>query len=83
MRLAQRFGWGRMFGIALLIALVALRVWDPAALQLLRLKTFDIYQIAKPRIPSGKPVVIVDIDEASLNTLGQWPWPRTIIAKLL
>ena len=83
MRLAQRFGWGRMFGIALLIALVALRVWDPAALQLLRLKTFDIYQIAKPRIPSGKPVVIVDIDEASLNTLGQWPWPRTIIAKLI
>ncbi|HDL16833.1 MAG TPA: CHASE2 domain-containing protein, partial [Rhizobiales bacterium] len=82
-RLAQRFGWGRMFGIALLIALVALRVWDPAALQLLRLKTFDIYQIAKPRIPSGKPVVIVDIDEASLNTLGQWPWPRTIIAKLI
>lgn len=81
--LAQRFGWGRAFGIVLLIALVALRVWDPAALQLLRLKTFDLYQIAKPRIPASRPVVIVDIDEASLNTLGQWPWPRTLVAKLV
>ena len=26
---------------------------------------------------------IVDIDEASLKKLGQWPWPRTDLAKLL
>lgn len=81
--LAQRFGWGRVFGIALLIALFGLRVWDPAALQLLRLKTFDVYQIAKPRVPAGQPVLIVDIDEASLNTVGQWPWPRTTVADLI
>ncbi len=81
--LAQRFGWGRVFGVALLIALVGLRIWDPAALKILRLKTFDIYQIAKPRVVESRPVVIVDIDEASLNTLGQWPWPRTIVAKLI
>ena len=81
--LAHRFGWGRVFGFVLLIALVGLRIWDPAALKILRLKTFDLYQIAKPRIPVGNPVVIVDIDEASLNTIGQWPWPRTIVAKLV
>jgi len=28
-------------------------------------------------------VVIVDIDEDSLNRYGQWPWPRIINAKLL
>jgi adenylate cyclase len=72
-----------VFGIALLVALVALRAWDPAALKLARLKTFDLYQIAKPRVPAARPVVIVDIDEASLNTIGQWPWPRTIVAKLV
>ena len=81
--LAHRFGWGRMFGMALLAALVALRVWDPAALQLARLKTFDLYQLAKPRVPAARPVLIVDIDEASLNELGQWPWPRTIVARLV
>ncbi|WP_373000602.1 CHASE2 domain-containing protein [Sulfurimonas sp.] len=28
-------------------------------------------------------VVVVDIDEKSLNTLGQWPWPRIVVAKLI
>lgn len=28
-------------------------------------------------------VVIVDIDEKSLGKLGQWPWPRDIVAKLV
>lgn len=82
-QLAQRFGWGRVFGLALLVALFGLRVWDPAALQLLRLKTFDVYQIAKPRVPASRPVLIVDIDEASLNAVGQWPWPRTTVADLI
>ncbi len=81
--IAHRFGWGRVFGMALLVALVGLRVWDPAALQLARLKTFDLYQVAKPRIPTARPVVIVDIDETSLNEIGQWPWPRTVVAKLV
>ncbi len=27
--------------------------------------------------------MIVDIDEASIAALGQWPWPRTILADLL
>jgi adenylate cyclase len=28
-------------------------------------------------------VVIVDIDEASLRKLGQWPWPRTLVAEMI
>ena len=30
-----------------------------------------------------QPVRIVDIDEASLRELGQWPWPRTQLARLV
>jgi adenylate cyclase len=30
-----------------------------------------------------RPVVIADIDEASLKEIGQWPWPRTVIADLV
>ena len=29
------------------------------------------------------PVRIVDIDEKSLSTIGQWPWPRTVVGDLL
>jgi len=28
-------------------------------------------------------VVVVDIDEKSLSALGQWPWPRIVLAKLI
>ena len=33
--------------------------------------------------PPGKRVVIVDIDERSLMTLGQWPWRRDVIGRLI
>jgi adenylate cyclase len=32
--------------------------------------------------PTTESVVIVDIDEQSLQTIGQWPWPRNILATL-
>ncbi|MCC7050117.1 MAG: adenylate/guanylate cyclase domain-containing protein [Alphaproteobacteria bacterium] len=74
---------GRLTGIVLLIALVALRMGDPGPIETLRLKTFDLYQRWSPLERAEKPVVIVDIDEVSLKTLGQWPWPRHYIAKLV
>src|SRR5262249_5370322 len=45
---------------------------------------FDNYQRAQPRpYRADLPVRIVDIDEQSLEKLGQWPWPRTLIARLV
>ena len=29
------------------------------------------------------PVRIIDIDEESLKRIGQWPWPRTVLAELV
>jgi adenylate cyclase len=34
------------------------------------------------RPPSGR-IVIVDVDERSLSSVGQWPWRRDLIAKLI
>ena len=31
----------------------------------------------------AQPIVIVDIDEKSLRSIGQWPWPRHIVAKMV
>jgi len=66
-----------------LLALVPLRILDPAPLEEIRLRTFDFYQSLRPRETVSRPVVIVDIDEASLKDIGQWPWPRTIVADLV
>jgi adenylate cyclase len=81
--------WSRQFGIAravcilLLFALVPLRIADPLPIEELRLRTFDLFQVLRPREQKVRPVVIVDIDEASLREIGQWPWPRTVIADLV
>ena len=29
------------------------------------------------------PIRVVNIDDASLSKIGQWPWPRTVIAQLI
>jgi adenylate cyclase len=45
---------------------------------------FDTYQQISPRpYDAGLPLRIVDIDEESLKRVGQWPWPRTVLADLV
>jgi adenylate cyclase len=73
----------RNFGLVLLVALVTMRISDPYPIEELRLRTFDLFQDIKPRSDNHRPVVIVDIDDASLAAYGQWPWPRTLIAQLI
>lgn len=48
----------------------------------LQYATFDTYNKVKPRPPSDK-VVIIDLDEASLKRMGQWPWPRNVMAEMV
>ena len=83
-RWARRFGVARAVCTVLLFGLVALRAADPQPLQELRLRVFDLFQVLHPREQQGPfPVAIVDIDEASLKAIGQWPWPRTVLADLI
>src|SRR5215207_4732295 len=81
--LARVFLSRRSFALLLLTVLVAVRLSNPGPLEELRLRTFDLYQSIKPRADIDRPVVIVDIDEASLAAYGQWPWPRTLVAQML
>ncbi len=82
-RWARQFGVARAVCLVLLFALVPLRLANPRPLEELRLRTFDFFQVLWPRVQNSRPVAIVDIDEASLKTIGQWPWPRTVIADLV
>lgn len=60
------------------------RIVAPDLLERLSLICFDFYQRAAPREPAGEvPIRIVDIDNDSLSKIGQWPWPRAVIAKLI
>jgi adenylate cyclase len=79
----QRFGYARLACLALLVLFAGLRVLDPAPVEELRVRTFDTFQRFDPRKKVARPVTIVDIDDKSMEKLGQWPWPRTRIADLI
>ena len=50
----------------------------------LRLFAFDTLQQISPRDQlEDDPVVIIDIDDQSLNNLGQWPWSRDLLSRLV
>ena len=45
---------------------------------------FDQYQRWRPRERSAERLVrIVDIDDESIRRMGQWPWPRAQMARLV
>ena len=45
---------------------------------------YQIYDLIKPKLnlDRSNSVVVVEIDEKSLEIFGQWPWSRILVAKL-
>ncbi len=70
------------FGVVLIVLLTALRASDPYPLRVARETAFDFFQQMKPRADPGLPIRIIDIDEKSLASIGQWPWSRNVMARL-
>lgn len=87
--LGGMFRWlgkgGRPAALLLLLAALVWREVDPGGfLEIGRAKVFDFYQQIHPRQrPENRPVAVVDIDEASLAALGQWPWSRVTVAEIV
>ena len=72
-------GWRQFLLVGLLLLLLALAadVVFREGMQRLSTQLHDAWQRAQPRAATLEPgVAVVDIDEASLARLGQWPWPR-------
>ena len=67
----------------MLAAWAALIALQPTSGSRLALAGYDVYQAARPRELENLPVTVVDIDERSLAALGRWPWPRSLLARLL
>lgn len=70
-------------GVLCTVAILVLSLWNPIFVHTLHLKTYDLFLRQKLGIKADIPIVIVDIDDKSLATLGQWPWPRTVLAEIL
>ncbi len=72
-----------IFGLLIVMAFAAMRGADGFVAQTIRNLTFDQYQQMAPRKRTPQPVRVIDIDEASLAKIGQFPWPRTEFARLV
>src|SRR5512139_2282242 len=70
-------------GFALTFLMVALGIWPPSLAVFLEGKIYDSFLRSAPRHPVSGSVAVVDLDEASLARLGQWPWPRYRVTRLL
>jgi len=82
-----RFLTGRGRGLVLpllllLAAALVLQNIESTPLASLRQALFDRYQRQMPRERNDEPVVIVSIDSQSLAEYGQWPWSRSLVARL-
>ncbi len=68
---------------SLSLFLTFLYMFLPKSLESLDNSLRDYFFNIRGEIPDTKSVVIIDIDEKSLKKLGQWPWSRNILAKIL
>ena len=66
----------------LLIAVLAGMLFGFKPLLLLEYKAYDLMSSLR-RPKEGMPVIIVSIDDISLNKVGDWPWPRSYIAEII
>ena len=64
-----------------LVLIVGIRVADPTFVESVRLRYFDTLITAKA--PTENNIVTVNIDEAALDKLGQWPLPRAEYARIV
>ena len=83
-----RRGQPLLAAAAALALLIGARAAWPDPFTTLQTYVFDTTQRIAPRqdadrVAPGTGVVVVDIDDESLARVGQWPWPRSIVADLI
>ncbi|MBF0137282.1 MAG: adenylate/guanylate cyclase domain-containing protein [Magnetococcus sp. DMHC-1] len=69
--------------ICMLLWGISAQFMDYPLVGTLRNMAFDAFQRWHPREYQEAPVRILDIDDISLEKLGQWPWPRTMQAEVV
>ena len=69
--------------LLILILLILLKSFNPNFIKSISFLSFDLYQKAIPLNKQDSEVIIIDIDEKSLGKFGQFPWNRSVFAKII
>lgn len=82
MDIKKVFSSSRSVCLLLMIAFLAGMLFGFKPLLFLEYKAYDLMSRLRRRT-TGMPVIIVAIDDKSLNKVGGWPWPRSYIAEVI
>lgn len=75
---------GALLPLLVLVSLLLVQFQDPLFRTRIRDQSFDQLQKLHPGHYSDDiPVRVVAIDDPSLAAVGQWPWPRTVLAQII
>ncbi|HIJ76475.1 MAG TPA: CHASE2 domain-containing protein [Deltaproteobacteria bacterium] len=72
-----------LLGFVLTGLMVVVYIYRPALLQSIEFTIYDVLLRATATSQGSGAAAIVEIDDRSIEELGQWPWPRYRIALLL
>ena len=72
----------RSICLLLMIAILAGMLFGFKPMLSLEYKAYDLVSNLRHRA-AGTPVIIVAIDDKSLKSIGDWPWPRAYIADII
>jgi len=72
----------RSICLLLMIAILAGMLFGFKPMLSLEYKAYDLMSKLRHRA-AGTPVIIVAIDDKSLKSIGDWPWPRSYIADII
>ncbi len=70
-------------GFVLTMAVLGLYYAQWSFLESIELKTFDLRTRLNQAQKAPSTVVIVSIDDESIAKMGRWPWPRSVIARMI
>src|SRR5579871_2839187 len=73
--------WALGGAVTLLLLLATLTSWWP--METMEMKLYDLRARMRATGQTGTEIVIAAIDEASIDTIGRWPWPRSVMANAL
>ena len=69
--------------LILLFFLIVLKTINPSFIKSISYLSFDLYQKIFPLNKQTSEVIIIEIDEKSLRKFGQFPWNRSVFAKII
>ncbi|SFJ33500.1 adenylate cyclase [Desulfomicrobium apsheronum] len=70
-------------GCVITLCVVILHVMRPELLTHFERKVYDVLLSQTSQRPLSPVPVLIAIDDKSLTDLGQWPWPRHVLASLI